>query len=264
MIASESGHFYLPDGSPYYEVINRARSAAHGYPVYRPATIRDAKQVGAAPSVTTITRLLPAHGLDSWKIRQAILSALTIPRIEGELDENFVDRIIRDSREQARIAAETGTAIHGAIERYARGLPVDPDLISYAESTLHELGKYFASECNGFSLSSLCEAEKSFYWSRDGMPFGGKVDLYSVPLNFVLDFKTKPCIDSGKSYSYDTHKIQLSAYRVGLGLPENARMVNVFIGVSDGKIKIEEHSPCDKWINRFFGVKKFWYDYNFS
>ena len=46
-LASQSGHWYLPDGAPAYEIRGTNGKV-------RPVTLRDARKLNLLPSVTTI------------------------------------------------------------------------------------------------------------------------------------------------------------------------------------------------------------------
>ena len=74
---SESGHWYDKNGNPAYEIIG-----ANGK--QRNTTLRDAKKLGLLPSVTTVIGAVAKPGLNRWLQEQAILAALTLPRLEGE------------------------------------------------------------------------------------------------------------------------------------------------------------------------------------
>lgn len=120
----ESAHWYLPNGTPFYEVPNASSGGV------RSATIRDAYKAGAYRSVTNVLDVLGKPGLVKWKIEQAMLSALTLPRIEGESEHGFAERAMMDSEEQARRAAEAGTRLHDAAAQYLTRnvLPVDEEI----------------------------------------------------------------------------------------------------------------------------------------
>ena len=74
---SESGHWYAQDGEPMYTIIG-----ANGKE--RNTTLRDAKSLGLVPSVTTILGMIAKPSLENWKINQALNSALTLEKNEGE------------------------------------------------------------------------------------------------------------------------------------------------------------------------------------
>ena len=69
------------------------------------------------PSITSVIGQLGKPGLEKWKQEQVILAALTLPRENSETDMDFAKRIIEDSREKSKQAAELGSTIHNLIER---------------------------------------------------------------------------------------------------------------------------------------------------
>ncbi len=111
-LASEASHWYAQDGSPVYEV---ARAKGDGM---RPTTLADARKLNLVPSVTLILGCAAKPGLDVWKLRQMFEVAYTTPRIDGESDDDFYGRVVIESKEKARLAAERGTELHAAIEEW--------------------------------------------------------------------------------------------------------------------------------------------------
>ncbi len=234
-IATESGHWYAPDGSPCYEV-----KGAKGQ--VRPTTLRDARKMGLYPSVTTVMQMLPKPGLDAWKQRQVLLAALTSPhQADGESHDDYIARIMADAAEQAKVAREKGVNIHGAIERHLQGLPVEDEYRPFAEAAMNALLNHLSAYHDDLKFD-VFEAEKSFACP---LGFGGKVDLHSRALNVVADFKTKEFDESATKLAWDEHRIQLEAYRNGLALP-TARMLNVFVSTSvPGLVRVIEHEDGD-------------------
>lgn len=210
--AAQSGHWYRPDGTPAYEI-----EGANGKT--RPTTLRDARKLNLYPSVTTILKAAAAPGLERWKIGNAILAALTLPRNDGETDESYIDRIVRDSEETAKRARDTGTDIHAAIECFYKGRLNDDD--PYFENAY--VAHLAVMEWSG---QDVWDAERSF---SSPLGYGGKLDL-SAP-GFVLDFKTteKP-LDGLKLWP--EHRRQLAAYRMGLRMPE-ARCAICYVSSGD-------------------------------
>lgn len=243
-IASESGHWYDREGNPRYTMIG-----ANGKE--RNTTLRDARKLNFLPSVTTVMGVYPKPALIAWKEKQILMAALTSTRLENETDEAYMARIMSDAHEQAKTAAEKGTAIHGAIERYVLGQEIDPEFLSYVTSTRKSLVEFF-----GEDITSRCEVEKSF---ASSLGYGGKVDLHSKELDFVLDVKTKEFAKDVKILAWDEHKMQLEAYRHGLGMP-TARMINVFISTSvPGLVRVVEHDKEDgKYMDVFKACLSFW------
>ena len=220
---SESGHWYLPNGSPAYRVIGKNGKE-------RNTTVKDAREHGLLPSVTTIIGCAnKGEGLQRWLQEQAILAALTLPRVEGESEEDWLSRVVSDSKETAKQAAERGTQIHGVIEAFYEGIYI-PELPPYVRAVETAINEHFGSQ--------LWMAEKSFAYGG----FGGKCDLISKSHQksdgFVIDFKTTEK-DLDKLDYYFDHQMQLSAYRQGFEMPK-ARCAIVYVNALQNKAKLVE------------------------
>jgi hypothetical protein len=210
--ASEAGHWYSKAGESVYEV-----PAVKGG--MRPATLRDARKLSLVPGVTTIIRCAAAPGLERWKVQQGILAALTMPRRPEEPEGEYLARILSDSQEQARRAAERGTAIHAAIQGHYEGYPPAEEHWPFVKAAMTAIRDH----CNDWEWI----AEASF---SHPLGFGGKVDLHNS--GWVIDVKSKEFgPDDGKQLAWDEHCLQLAAYREGLGYPQ-ARCANVFVSVT--------------------------------
>ena len=230
--AAESVHWYRSeDGQPQYTV--KAKDGSD-----RPTTLRDARKLNLVPSVTTVMKIAAKPGLDVWKNEQLLLAALTLPRVEGETEKEFIARVVLDSKSTAKAAAERGTRVHESIEAWYRGVrPVEHDDIAkgveeaiFAHFKTHPFQKW--------------ETEVSF---SHPLGFGGKTDLFtrpdeSAPVGIMLDAKTKEFGPDDEVPAYDEHLMQLAAYRIGVGMP-HARCANVFASVSNpGLVKVKEWS----------------------
>ena len=214
---SESGHFYLPNGSPAYRIVGKNGKE-------RNSTVKDAREHGLLPSVTTIIGCASKPALDVWKQQQAILSALTLPRLEGESEEDWLSRVVADSKETAKQAAERGTQIHGVIEAFYEGIYI-PELPPYVRAVENAINEHFGSQ--------LWISEKSFAYGG----FGGKCDLVAKS-GFVVDFKTTEKDLDKLDYFFD-HQMQLSAYRQGFEMPK-ARCAIVYVNALQNKAKLVE------------------------
>ena len=204
-------HWYDRDGTPRYEI----EMVKGGL---RPTTIRDARKFGWVPSVTTILGVLAKPALETWKVNQGILAALTLPRIEGEPEGEYLSRVLSDSREQAKAAAEEGSRIHDAIERSFRGLVVDAAYRPHVEAARAEIARLFPEVDDWIPEASFGHASG----------FGGRVDLHSPSTGIVVDYKGKDGdFSDGKKLAYDQHW-QLAAYNRGLLLP-HSQCANVFV-----------------------------------
>jgi hypothetical protein len=195
-VASEAGHWYLPDGTPFYTYIKDG--------VEKRVTLRDARKVLAAPSVTTIIRCAASEALERWK------------------------RENPDWQEISEKARDIGTAIHGCIERWMCAAPYDMDYHQHVLASCRALMDW----CGIDEL----RPERSFYHP---LGYGGKCDVHkkpSIDLNethngFVADFKSKDFTADNLPGVYDNHFMQLAAYREGFEMPQ-ARCAIIYVSTS--------------------------------
>lgn len=193
--AAESQHWYTKDGKPAYTVIG-----ANGKE--RPATLRDARKLGLLPSVTSIIRLAAAPGLENWKIRQAVLSALTHPGLKGT-DED-IQTILADAKEEGIRAAERGTAVHAALQAAFQGEDVPQEYLPHVQGAKAALEAAYGPQNWVAEQSFACD-----------LGYGGKVDLACG--HVTVDFKTKEFgKDDPLPKPYEEHAMQLAAYGFGL------------------------------------------------
>jgi hypothetical protein len=68
---SEKGHWYTKLGEPAYEIIGKNGNK-------RNTNVKDAREHGLVPSVTTIIGQIRQVGLERWKSEQLLLAALTL------------------------------------------------------------------------------------------------------------------------------------------------------------------------------------------
>ena len=239
---AESGHWYSKEGIPRYTVIG-----ANGKE--RPTTLRDARKEGLIPSVTTIIRVASNPVLNNWIQKQVLLAALTLPRLKDEKDEDFIARVMDDSKQQGRDAADMGTDIHSAIQAFYEG-QIDESYPKHTQGCVRALADVYGSVAWVSELSFGHE-----------LGYGGKCDLHSMEGDgIVVDIKTKDFDDPKAVDGYDEHLIQLAAYRVGLGIP-NAKCGNVFVsrttpGLSVVKEWTEEE--LEKGWEMFYHLLMYW------
>lgn len=237
--ASESNHWYTRDGIPRYTVIGKNGKE-------RNTTLRDARAENLVPSVTTILNVAAKPALIQWLQKQVLLAALTLPRKPDEPEDDYIARIMDDSKEQGRSAADAGTDIHASIQSFYEGV-VTSRHEQHVKGCVNAIQDHFGGQA--------WIAERSF---GHELGFGGKVDLHSI--NIVVDVKTKEFSDPSKVDAYDEHLMQLAAYRVGLGMP-GARCANVFVSRSvPGLVKVVEWSQEDltRGWQMFSALLKFW------
>lgn len=201
-----ASHWYLQDRTPFHEV---ERADGKGM---RPVTLRDARKVRAYPSVTNILGIMAKPGLDAWKQEQAILAALTLPRNEGEPEDEFARRVVSDMGEQVQHAADLGTQIHAACEVYSqsKALPESADVRRLFEP----VREWFDAEVDRIASVEAVVAHHEF-------GYAGTVDLVAKLKSTggwaVVDFKTQKVRRDAKGVVkpsfYETWPLQLEAYR---------------------------------------------------
>lgn len=245
LIAREkSSHWYLPSGESYYEC---ERADGKGM---RAVTIRDARKVGALPSVTNVLSIINKPGLEAWKQEQAIISALTLPRIDGESVDDFARRVVRDMGEQSRMAAEFGSRIHAACEAYAtnRTQPDDelkPYLSAWQQWFDNEIVEVIATEQVLVSVD---------------IGFAGKADLIAkirdLGMTAVVDFKTQN-IKDGKPTMYDQWPMQLGAYAMAYAKPIDCGISVVINSAKPGPVFVEKWD-LEKHYDAFLNALQLW------
>jgi hypothetical protein len=248
---AESCHWYDPKtGDPKYSYLNKKGEE-------KPTTLREARKEGFVPSVTTILQCAYRPGLENWKIDQAILAALTCPRIDDESETAYLSRIKSDAKAQARKAAERGTLIHAWVQQGFEGKyePVRQTMIDLEDERLvfyDSARKTVNMECG--LTEWICE--KSFATNR----YGGKVDLHCN--DYLIDIKTTEK-DLADIKTWDEHDMQAAAYDNGLGVhqgsPRKCGILYIHALTAEAKIVwIPEDKLQRGWL-KFTHLLNYWY-----
>jgi len=244
-IATESGHWYKPDGTPAYE-IEKAKGGL------RPATLRDARKLGLFPSVTGVIREAAQPGIVWWLNENMAKAAVKVQRLADESEESWLGRIRLEANVLGELARERGTQIHAAIEWGFGGLPMG-ELAPFAIPVIEWVEKEFP----GWETYP----EKSF--AHNTLGYGGKLDL---ALNLgdrwaIIDFKTTDK-DLAAVKGYESHIMQLAACADGLGVDfSNCFFINLFVSsVTPGEIKplYWEEGDADNAWQMFLGLLRYW------
>jgi hypothetical protein len=232
---SNSQHWYDKDGKPAYTIMGKNGKA-------RATTVRDAREHGYLPSVTTIISLLDKPALTRWKMEQMLLASLTLPRLENEPEVDYIARVVEDSRSTGKDAMNRGTQMHEQLELFYSGVYMleYPQFVLRTEKVITE-----------FFGQQEWKCEESFAY--DG--YAGKCDLHTGGI--VIDFKTKT--DSlDKATVYAEHMMQLAAYREGFGMP-SARCAIVFVNDTETKVCEIEEDDLQKSYKKFILLKQFFH-----
>jgi hypothetical protein len=186
---------------PYYEM--RGKNGKMRVP-----KIDDARELGLLVSISRIASTLPKPALNAWLQSQAIISALTLPRLPNEPTDAFAQRVVADMDAQSQVALQFGSRIHAQIEQELIGQPPDcclPDL----EPFMVHVRTWIAE-----NVKTVMGAEQIV--GDLGFGIGGKLDLF-CELNMpgkpigIIDFKTQG-VKNGKANFYNDWPIQLAGY----------------------------------------------------
>lgn len=216
-------HFYLPTGAPFHKVPYKDKKKAGQL---RDATLKDAKEVGAARSVTSIQKFLAKPQLEIWGKNQIVEAIRRMWPKTGESVadlEIWIKAVIREAERVRQEAAERGDALHEALMAAARGETILEPYRAIVEAVQKALARYKIDLTAG-------ESEVSFY-SSEG--YGGTIDWHgpaglSENYTAILDYKSRELLDKKVRLAYPEKAMQLAAYRRAIRLPW-ADCYNVFV-----------------------------------
>jgi hypothetical protein len=203
---SENAHWYRRDGEALHFV-----ESAKGEP--RPTTLRDARKLGLLPSVTNVLGVINKPELVEWKMTQAVLAALTLPRLDGEGEDAFARRVVEDAQSRVRTAADFGSAFHAGAEVVAKTLEVDQAAPYAAWLNLHR--DWFQANC-----VRVVWTERVLV--NTALGYAGTADLLMEHQQHgltLVDYKTQGVKPGYKARAYSSWCQQLAAYRRAIGNP---------------------------------------------
>jgi hypothetical protein len=203
LFSPDSAHWYQRDGVACHTV-----PSLKGEP--RPTTLRDARKLGLLPSVTNILGVIAKPELTAWLQEQAVMAALTLPRIAGETEDAFAKRVVADSQTTRDGAADFGAAFHHGAERVAHTLEVD---------TQHPAANWLSHYRDWYQANALV-----LRWTEKVMVhpegyYAGTADLlieHPVHGLTLVDLKTMKVKPGTKATPYKSWCYQLAAYRYAL------------------------------------------------
>ena len=246
LFSPDKAHWYQRDGVPLHSVPSATGEL-------RPTTLRDARKLGLVPSVTNILGVIAKPELTAWMQEQAVMAALTLPRIAGETEDAFAKRVVADSQSTRDNAADFGTAFHSGAERVAQSLEVDP---------AHPAAEWLRHYRDWFQANALTVhwTEKVLVHQEWG--YAGTADLlitHPVHGLTLVDFKTTKLKAGVKFKPYKSWCYQLAAYRRAFG--ESVRCLNLVINSVEPSAPMEhlwsEAEAVRGWA-AFEAARKLW------
>lgn len=229
------GHWYDEEGNAqHYQVIKSGIKKGKK----RPTTLRDAKKLNLRPSVTEIIGIMDkGDGLRNWLVREAekklkldVYNWLN----KEETQAAFVKDFNVDLEYVKRDYSAEGAVIHDAIEKWIKAGMPETDC-PYAKAAKEVFEKY-----------EITDPEAEIQFSTNDV--GGTVDCPDRVRKIILDWKSKDFdyVDdnTAKKFVYDDHPMQLGKYRDGLDMPEDTRLINVFLSRTTAGLWCSyEHPP---------------------
>lgn len=195
---NESSHWYDPETGEARHTIVGANGKE------RNTTLRDARKYGWLPSCTTILKVLASPELDRWKGQQILLASLTLPKKEGEPDDEYVSRIMEDAFKQVENAADLGTRVHKSLEEFFQGRPYDEELSPFVLAVKKWVEDnriiFFAHELR------LVSRKLGYAGTTDAIIGGGPYG------RSVLDYKTRKSRPEYPMTPWQKEPMQIAAY----------------------------------------------------
>lgn len=271
---SDAGHWYDWGGNPQHTYINTKGERSN-------TTLRHAKKANFLPSFSGVCQAMAKPGLESYKIKQVLYAALTLPQEPDESLDDYARRVIEDSEKHRDEAAETGTAIHLGIEAELGGTEtgdvtnevaaaaieefhgVPRDLIVCEKTFAHELG--WGGTCDqhvpgdfgdtGADTPSISDVKTKDFTAFDKFCCEER-DAGKKPMQIARAHQAATGGDLDDIYKrvnqalrklklYEQHFMQLGAYREGLDIP-TARGAIVFVStVEPGLVYVAKAADED-------------------
>jgi hypothetical protein len=265
MTSSIANRFYDQGGKPQYEIKCKGNPRK-----LRKPTIRDAREHGWIPSVTTVLKMLSKPSLEYWKTQQLLESALTHPFIgskEYKVDD-LIQEIIFEAGHISRTAMDLGTQYHDEIEALMRCFQHSkrPNFKSIVmpEETVTALTQ--------FKLDIALEPvyfEEPFAHT---LGYGGRCDLIGKCSigNYdgwcIIDWKTQGTKTGNRVNFWEDWSLQLSAYahgvanHIGVDGIASAKLISVVVSTKEeGRVewKVWDNEEDHRW-SLFKNVLELW------
>lgn len=250
----KASHWYDAMGNPVHQVPYKDKKRAGEL---RNTTLKDARELGLVPSVTNMLNVIANPALQEWKMQQLLLAALTLPRNQGESEEEWVDRIITDSESFTAKTADLGHKIHDAIEEYlVNGTVTNDPLIKNQMDMFYQWGDANIGTVIGTEFNVV------------GNGYAGRVDLSCVLQGSsnptIIDFKTRSKY-RGKLAVRQQDLWQLCGYRFAMEDRHKYDIASVIIDRDDPSVPhVHVWTPddIDRGTQVFLNARSLWHSIN--
>lgn len=243
----ESSHWYSRDGKPCHTQPTK-KGAKHPT---RPTNVSDAKKLGLLPSVSAMTKMLSAPGLERHKLAEVAKACYRSPAHPGEDMKTYVNAMIEASTEDLGKAADLGTKIHAYLEKHYNCQEISAKeqnelvLIGGKETSMYDICEPVIAAVAKLNIT-IVASEKVLVNDLHG--YAGTTDILFRTDNTVgvLDFKSKRTTPGEKVEPIDVHAMQIAAYidaHWGITPRLPIEGYNVYISTTEiGRVEIVRYS----------------------
>lgn len=265
ILKEKASHWYRYDPETgnvlaWYEVPNKSKPGE-----MRPTTLKDARKMpGSMVSVGSILDVKSKPRLTSWKIKQALMAAMTTPRDQDETDEVYVERVLKAMDEEGATARGIGIQVHDIVESYLKakkdGVPQEG--VPEAAYPLAVPAMEWIDE----HVTKIHSVEKIV--GNPLLGYGGRMDLdceLGGINRAIVDFKTQRMRKNSKGIYVPTwyweYGVQLAAYKGAASVPDNTSLVSVAINSEEpSEVHVHVWDDPDKRWRMFRYLLEIWQD----
>jgi len=236
VLPERSAHWYMRSGFPCHEVPKKDGKGM------RNVCLRYDRHLDLLPSSTSIISVKAKPELEAYKIKQALMAAVTLPRLDGEGEDAFMERVVVDMQQHMNDAAAFGTKIHKYCEKFhLKDFSVDKELEPYVV----DYQRWFAD-----NVKEVLSAEQILV--NEIVGYAGTADLLFIHKDgrkVMADLKTqgiksrvtktKGTVKNEPNF-YDTWEIQLVSYGKCLEVDPDAYMSIVIDSLAPGPCHVYE------------------------
>ena len=166
---------------------------------------------GPWPGVTSITKVLDAPALTSWKLNQVALSAVeNAERLVADREAGKTDAAVKYLTTLSTSAMDRGSRIHGSIESILRAR--DRGRRPARRVRGRREARAWLNQQQAEHAFRLLEVEAFLINETEG--YGGTLDLIASidGETWLLDWKTGKTVAGPDGKVYQDHRLQLAAY----------------------------------------------------
>ena len=245
---AESGRWYSPETKLCVTEITGKNGKV------RKPNIADAVKLGLLPSVTSVQAVMAKPALVRWMQGQAIMAALTLPKVAGESDEAYIDRILDDAEALKEAACETGKDFHTAAEGYWKAGIVKHDDPAIQMFLAGLVAWRISMDARYPGLTWYAECP----YINDALGIAGTPDIVGIGADVIIvgDYKTMDLSKvKGCPKPYDSHGMQMACGLTTLEPAKTVRLgVNLFVDRVTGEIRCYEWT--DDEISEYWAMFK--------